>query len=83
MVFDRLAPKINTEGFLSVVSQRERSQALNKSIATDLLKTRLEKAIIPKTKRKATRPTAESRQERLDAKKRRSETKSQRKKPDF
>lgn len=68
---------------LVVVSRTERSQLQNRRRAVAVLRQRLEDRARPVTPRVATKPTAGSRRRRIEAKKRRSETKARRQNPDW
>ncbi|MBN1987953.1 MAG: aminoacyl-tRNA hydrolase [Bacteroidales bacterium] len=76
-----LASKLNAEGEIVVVSQETRSQLKNKEIAEEKLILLLAKALTPKKKRVATKPSKASKRKRLDSKKQHSTKKEQRKKP--
>jgi ribosome-associated protein len=78
-IFFHLASKIDRDGVLRVVSQESRSQWENKQRAVDKFIALLQKALKPRKKRVATKPTAGARMERLKAKKIRSEKKKMRK----
>ncbi len=67
--------RINKEGELLVVSQEERSQLQNRERAIERLNNLVNDALIPEKERKATKPTAGSKERRLETKKRRGETK--------
>ncbi|GAA1917026.1 alternative ribosome rescue aminoacyl-tRNA hydrolase ArfB [Nocardioides marmoribigeumensis] len=74
-VLERLAGRL-TGGVLSVTSETERSQLLNRREARDRLAALVEEALAPPPrKRRPTRPTKGSQQRRLDAKKQRGQTK--------
>jgi ribosome-associated protein len=60
---------------LRAVAQDERSQTRNRELAIDRLVTRLADALRVERKRVPTRPTATSREQRLESKRRRSATK--------
>ena len=60
---------------LRAVAQDERSQARNRELAVERLVAALREALRVERKRKPTKPTAASRERRLEQKKRRSETK--------
>jgi ribosome-associated protein len=64
-----------------VVADDERSQARNRALALDRLRSRLEEGLKEQRPRRPTRPTAGSREERQAAKRRRSEVKKQRSRP--
>ena len=66
---------------LRAIAQDERSQWRNRELAVDRLVEQLRKALKVERKRVATGPTAASRERRLEAKKRRSETKKLRRPP--
>jgi ribosome-associated protein len=63
------------------VAQDARSQARNRELALERLRSRLENALQTPRRRRPTRPTAASRRRRLDAKRRRSERKQGRRAP--
>lgn len=74
-VREKLAGRINKDGVLRVTSQAERSQLANRDRALARLDELLNDALEPEKPRRKTRPSRSSKQARLDAKKRRSETK--------
>ena len=74
-VRERLAGRINREGVLRVTSQAERSQLANRDRALARMEELLRDALEPEKPRRKTRPSRASKQARLEAKKRRSETK--------
>ena len=74
-VRERLAGRINREGVLRVTSQAERSQVANRDRALARMEEVLCEALEPEKPRKKTRPSRASKQARLEAKKRRSQTK--------
>ena len=71
----RLAGRINRDGVLRVTSQAERSQLANRDRALARLEELLDDALTEEKPRKKTRPSRASKRARLEAKKRRSETK--------
>ncbi len=73
-----LKNKINNEGELLIVSQEERSQQLNKIICIEKFLSMLRKALTPKKKRKATKPSKASKEKRIQSKKVKSEIKTNR-----
>ena len=74
MVLSR--PSLLTEGrYLRVQESRDRSQHVNRELAVRKLLERLEKALTPRKKRLATRPSRSSKEKKLHEKKRRSEIK--------
>ena len=78
----KLAAKISSEGILSVVSQRDRSQLSNKEDATEKFYLLISKALKPVKRRKNTRPTKSSVERRLTIKRMKSEIKQNRRKHD-
>lgn len=67
---------------LVAIAQDERSQARNRELALERLRERLARAIAPGKRRRATLPTAASRERRLAAKRRGSERKRERRPPE-
>jgi ribosome-associated protein len=80
VLLEKLADKLTTEGVLQIVAQTERSQLANKEIAFKKMYQLLNKCFVVRKKRKATKPTKSSVQERLTGKKRDAEIKLMRKK---
>jgi len=76
----KLATKITSEGLLSVVSQRDRSQLANKEDAIEKLYLLISKALKPAIRRKKTKPTKTSVEKRLTGKRIKSEIKQNRQK---
>lgn len=74
-IIERLGPVVR------VVVDDERSQIRNRAIAEERLAARLASALRVEAPRRPTRPTKGSKRRRLDAKRRRSETKSTRRRP--
>ena len=68
--------RLSQQGVLVISAQRHRSQERNRQDARERLIELIRRAAAPPTQRKPTRPTAGSRKRRVDAKKRRSVTKS-------
>jgi ribosome-associated protein len=66
---------------LTAVAQDTRSQARNRELALQRLRSRLATALSVPRARHATRPTKASRAQRLDSKRRRSEVKRARRRP--
>jgi ribosome-associated protein len=66
---------------LRAVAQDERSQLRNRELAVERLVERLREALRVERRRKATKPSAAARERRLEAKKRRGETKRLRRPP--
>ena len=81
LIIQKLGSSISDGGILSVSSQKSRSQFDNKENAIEKLKSKLEKAVIPKIKRKRTKPSKVAIEERLNEKKIKSRIKADRKKP--
>ncbi len=81
MITSRLAGRINDEGILIMSSQKSRSQLFNKEDVIERLQSHLEKALIPKVKRKRTKPSKEAVEARLTRKKMNAEKKGNRRKP--
>src|SRR3954466_7263003 len=68
---------------VTAVAQDARGQARNRELALERLRERLAAALhVPRSRRK-TRPTKASRERRLDQKRRHSERKSTRRRPDY
>lgn len=78
----KLATKITSEGILSVVSQRDRSQLANKEDAIEKLYLLISKALKPVIRRRKTKPTKSSVEKRLTGKRIKSEIKQNRQKLD-
>jgi len=78
----KLATKITSEGILSVVSQRDRSQLANKEDVIEKLYLLISKALKPVKPRKNTRPTKGSVERRLTTKRIKAEIKQNRQKFD-
>jgi ribosome-associated protein len=75
LVRERLAGRVNRAGVLRVTSQAERSQLANRDRALARMEELLRDAIVEQAKRKRTRTPKAAKQRRLDAKKRRAQTK--------
>jgi len=72
MRLERLAgSRLTRDGVLVITAQRHRTQARNRQDALDRLIELIRRAAIPPIKRRATRPTAASRERRIEGKKRR------------
>lgn len=78
----KLASKVTAEGLLIVVSQRDRSQLVNKEDSVKKLYTLISKALTPRKARKSTRPTKSSIEKRLQSKRIKSEIKQTRSRMD-
>ncbi|CAM3056607.1 alternative ribosome rescue aminoacyl-tRNA hydrolase ArfB [Dermacoccus abyssi] len=68
-------------GVLTVTAAEHRSQRRNRTAARERLATLLREAVAPPVPRRPTQPTRGSKRRRLEAKKQRSVTKQQRRKP--
>lgn len=75
LVRERLASRINKDGWLRVTSQVARSQSDNRERALDRAEELLRWALEEQTPRKKTRVPRAAKQKRVEEKKRRSETK--------
>ncbi len=80
VLIEKLADKLTSEGTVQIVAQTERSQLANKEIAFKKMYQLLNKCFVVRKKRKATKPTKLSVEERLTSKKRDAEIKLMRKK---
>jgi ribosome-associated protein len=76
----KLANRINSEGQLVVKAQMHRTQLSNKEEAVNKINELIGEALRKKKLRIATKPTKQSKERRLDSKKRFSEKKESRKK---
>jgi ribosome-associated protein len=72
---DRLGERV------TAVSQEARSQARNRELALERLRSKLAAALVRPKKRKPTRPSRAAKRRRLEQKRRRSERKTQRRRP--
>ena len=75
-VMARLGPRV------TATAQDTRSQARNRELALERLRDRLESALRVRRARRPTRPSAAARRRRLEAKRRHSERKRARRRPD-
>lgn len=80
LLIEKLANRITREGELVIISQSERTQLKNKQAVIEKFYRLLKRALTPRKKRKATLPSAESIEKRLEEKRIRGEKKEQRKK---
>ncbi|MDQ6610141.1 MAG: aminoacyl-tRNA hydrolase [Bacteroidota bacterium] len=83
LIKNKLANKINAEGFLLVKSQTERSQLGNKEEVIRKINLLINQALIKPKKRKPTKPSKISKEKRIDSKKKKGEIKLNRKKITF
>jgi ribosome-associated protein len=77
---NKLAARINSEGFLQVKSQVHRSQLDNKEEVRRKVNELIEKALVKEKKRVTTKPSRRVKEKRLESKKRQSEQKQSRQK---
>ena len=77
----RLATRLDTGGRLRLVESGSRSQLRNREEVTKRLVELVAKALVVPKRRKATKPSRAAKQQRLDAKRRRSVTKQDRRRP--
>ena len=77
-VLQRLATRISKDGLLRVTAQMERSQSRNKTLAIERFAELVRGALTVEKSRRPTKPTRSSQRRRVDAKKRRGKTKSDR-----
>lgn len=75
---EKLANRISGEGTLLLAASEHRSQHQNKEAVTERFVELVRQALVVPKKRKKTRPSAAAREERLRAKKHRSEVKKSR-----
>ena len=79
-IMGRLATRISKEGILQIVSQRTRSQELNRLDAVERFSELLRRALTPQTPRIKTRVSEAAKQRRIDEKKKHGLTKHKRSK---
>lgn len=79
-IHEKLSAKITGDGFVLAKSQVSRTQLGNKQLVIKKMNEWVNKALVVPKKRKATKPTPESKAKRLESKKSVSEKKSGRKK---
>ncbi len=78
IIESKLFSKISSDGILSVVSQRDRSQLSNKEDAVTKFYLLITKALTPVKRRRSTRPTQSSVEKRLTSKRIKSTVKQNR-----
>jgi len=78
----KLSTKISSDGFLIVVSQKDRSQLVNKEDAIRKTYGLIEKALRPVKRRRSTKPTRSSVEKRLAGKRIKADIKQNRQKLD-
>jgi ribosome-associated protein len=81
LIAEKLGPRLTSDGFLRVVSMRERSQLQNRRAALARLAELLARGLERPAPRTATRPTLASRKVRVEVKKQRGAIKARRRKP--
>lgn len=74
----KLASRLDGDGWLRVVSSARRSQGQNREAAEERLVTLIRGALVVPKRRKATKPSRGAKEERLAEKKKRGDTKRQR-----
>ncbi len=77
----RYKSRLTADGELILVSQRTRDQKKNLDDCLDRLRAMIREVLVPPKTRKATKPTRGSQKRRVEAKRKRSETKRLRGKP--
>jgi ribosome-associated protein len=77
-LLEKLAARLDAEGMVRVVASDRRSQSQNREAAAERLAKIVRQALVVPRKRRATKPTAASREQRLNEKKRRGERKRDR-----
>ncbi len=80
LVLEKLPNKITDEGYLLVKSQSERSQLGNKALVIKKINQLVSVALTKQKKRRATKPTAASKEKRIESKKKNTVTKKNRQK---
>lgn len=76
----KLVTRLDSEGMVRVVASDRRSQAQNREAAEERLASMVRQALVVPKKRRPTRPTKASREERLARKRKRGERKRERRK---
>jgi ribosome-associated protein len=79
----RLSPRMDSEGNVRIVASDTRSQRQNRALAEERLATIVRRALVVPKKRRKTKPTRSSVERRLTEKKRRSQTKRERRPKDL
>lgn len=77
-VAGKLATRIDSEGWIRIVASARRSQSQNRIAAEERLVELVQTALVVRKKRKATKPSRGAKEARLTEKKKRGETKRQR-----
>jgi ribosome-associated protein len=81
LLLDRLAARLDADGRLRIVASESRSQLRNREAATERLRELVAAALVVAKPRKRTRPSRAAKAARLEAKRRRSATKRERRHP--
>lgn len=81
LLLDRLAARLDADGRLRIVASESRSQLRNREAATERLRELVAAALVVAKPRKRTRPSRAAKAARLEAKRRRSATKRDRRHP--
>lgn len=81
-VLERLGNRLDGAGNLRLVSDERRSQLMNRETAFERLAALVGDALIPPKPRKPTKPSRSAKEKRIQSKRRRSEVKRDRRKPD-
>jgi ribosome-associated protein len=81
LIMDKLAAKINKDGYLAVRSSESRSQLENKAIAQQKMLALVAKSLLKPKKRKPTKPSKAAKEKRLESKKKESLKKEMRRPP--
>jgi ribosome-associated protein len=82
LVVERLATRLDSAGFIRLVSTETRSQLQNRERAKERLAELVRAALIPRKVRRATKPSRAAREKRITEKKQQSRKKSERRRPD-
>lgn len=81
LLHQKLRARINGEGFLQVRSQADRTQLGNKAIVISKMNELIKEAFRKKKSRIATKPSAGSKEKRIEHKKQKSQIKQSRRRP--
>jgi len=74
--------RIGKDGVITIKAQRHRTQEMNRTDALNRLAHLIRQAMVPRKTRRPTRPSATSREQRLETKRKRGQIKKQRKNPE-
>ncbi|MEI2747728.1 MAG: alternative ribosome rescue aminoacyl-tRNA hydrolase ArfB [Ferruginibacter sp.] len=80
LILEKLASKVNSDGYLLMKSQADRTQLGNKELVIKKMNAAVAKAMLRPKKRKATKPGKIAKENRLQSKKKEGEKKLTRKK---